>query len=76
MELPWPATSIAEQLALAVANMNLREALRAQSIRDPLTGWFNRRYMEETLERGFPRGSKPPAPVSHHARRGQFQAVQ
>jgi diguanylate cyclase (GGDEF)-like protein/PAS domain S-box-containing protein len=57
-EFPWPATSIADQLALAVANMKLREALRAQSIRDPLTGWFNRRYMEETLEREVLRAAR------------------
>ncbi len=64
MELPWPATSIAEQLALAVANMNLREALRAQSIRDPLTGWFNRRYMEETLERELSRAARNRRPLA------------
>ena len=63
-ELPWPATSIAEQLALAVANMNLREALRAQSIRDPLTGWFNRRYMEETLEREVSRAARNRRPLA------------
>ncbi|MGP8244620.1 MAG: diguanylate cyclase [Bryobacteraceae bacterium] len=39
----------AEQLAMALANLRLREALRAQAIRDPLTGLFNRRYMEESL---------------------------
>jgi len=43
--------TLAEHLALAVANLNLRETLRTQSIRDPLTGLFNRRYMEESLER-------------------------
>jgi len=64
VELPWPATSIAEQLALAVANMNLREALRAQSIRDPLTGWFNRRYMEETLEREISRAARNRRPLA------------
>jgi len=43
--------SIAEQIALTLANRRLRETLRAQSIRDPLTGLFNRRYVEESLER-------------------------
>jgi diguanylate cyclase len=43
--------TLAEHLSLAVANLNLRETLRIQSIRDPLTGLFNRRYMEESLER-------------------------
>jgi hypothetical protein len=42
------AATVAEQLALSLANLRLRETLRAQSIRYPLTGLFNRRYMEET----------------------------
>lgn len=33
----------------------LRDELREQAIRDPLTGLFNRRYMEETLERELAR---------------------
>ncbi|PIK71612.1 diguanylate cyclase, partial [Methylobacterium frigidaeris] len=39
----------AEHIALAIANMTLREQLRDQSIRDVLTGLYNRRYL---LERG------------------------
>ena len=64
VEFPWPAKSIAEQLALAVSNMNLREVLLAQSIRDPLTGWFNRRYMEETLEREIARAARSRQPLA------------
>lgn len=45
------ANMLAEHVGLSVANLRLREALRNQSIRDPLTGLFNRRYLEETLER-------------------------
>ena len=41
----------AEQVALTLGNLKLRETLRSQSIRDPLTGLFNRRYLEETLAR-------------------------
>jgi diguanylate cyclase (GGDEF)-like protein/PAS domain S-box-containing protein len=37
--------------ALVLNNAQLREALHEQSIRDSLTGLFNRRYMEETLKR-------------------------
>ena len=33
----------------------LQEELREQAIRDPLTGLFNRRYMEETLDRELAR---------------------
>jgi diguanylate cyclase (GGDEF)-like protein len=37
---------------------NLREKLREESIRDPLTGLFNRRYLEETLVREFARARR------------------
>ncbi len=47
------ATSVEDQLAMALANMKLREKLQDLSVRDGLTGLFNRRYMEETLEREF-----------------------
>jgi diguanylate cyclase (GGDEF)-like protein/PAS domain S-box-containing protein len=49
---------LAEQIALALANLKLRESLRNQSIRDPLTGLFNRRYMEESLEREMSRANR------------------
>ncbi len=42
---------VAERVALAIANLRLRESLQRQSIRDSLTGLFNRRYMETTVER-------------------------
>ena len=44
------AESMAEQIGLALANMRLREDLRQQAIRDPLTSLFNRRYMMDFLE--------------------------
>lgn len=50
--------AVAEQLALALANLQLREVLRNQSIRDPLTGLFNRRYTEETLARDLARATR------------------
>jgi diguanylate cyclase (GGDEF)-like protein len=40
---------LAENVALALVNENLRDRLRQQSIRDPLTNLFNRRYMEEAF---------------------------
>jgi len=58
------AQTVAEQLGLAVANLKLRETLRNQSIRDPLTGLFNRRYMEETLERELRRAERNQRPLS------------
>jgi len=40
----------ADNLALSLVSLKLREALKYQSIRDPLTSLFNRRYMEECLQ--------------------------
>jgi diguanylate cyclase (GGDEF)-like protein len=57
------AQTVAEQLGLAVANLKLRETLRSQSIRDPLTGLFNRRYMEETLDRELRRAERNERPL-------------
>ncbi len=45
------AVIISEHFGRALTNLNVREALRCQSIRDPLTGLFNRRYLEGALER-------------------------
>ncbi|HAT8369584.1 TPA: diguanylate cyclase [Legionella pneumophila] len=42
-------TAFAELTALALANVRLGESLRYQSIRDPLTGLYNRRYLEDFL---------------------------
>jgi diguanylate cyclase (GGDEF)-like protein len=50
--------TLAEQLELALANFRLRETLREQSARDQLTGLFNRRYMEESLDRELRRASR------------------
>ncbi|MCP3873311.1 MAG: diguanylate cyclase [Desulfobacteraceae bacterium] len=44
------ATIIAEHLALAIVNIKLRENLRRQSIIDPLTGLYNRRFLNESLK--------------------------
>jgi diguanylate cyclase (GGDEF)-like protein len=44
-------SAIADGMSLALANMGLREKLRNQALRDPLTGLYNRRYMEDCLQR-------------------------
>lgn len=43
--------AMADSMSLALSNIALREKLRTQSLRDPLTGLYNRRYMEDALER-------------------------
>jgi diguanylate cyclase (GGDEF)-like protein/PAS domain S-box-containing protein len=55
--------SLAEHLALSLSNLKLREKLHSQSIRDLLTGLFNRRYMEESLEREIHRAARGHFPV-------------
>ena len=57
------ASTFADQVGLSVSNLRLREALRSQSIRDPLTGLFNRRYLEETLEREIRRAVRSEQPL-------------
>jgi diguanylate cyclase (GGDEF)-like protein/PAS domain S-box-containing protein len=57
------ALTVAEDLALALANLRLRETLRSQAIRDPLTGLFNRRYLEETMEREINRVKRQGIPL-------------
>ena len=52
------AVSLAEDIALALANIRLRDVLREQSSRDALTGLFNRRYMEESLDRELRRAAR------------------
>jgi|GEM_PF-2631061 PAS domain S-box/diguanylate cyclase (GGDEF) domain len=39
-----------DAVKLALTNIKLKENLRQESIRDPLTGLFNRRYLEETMK--------------------------
>jgi diguanylate cyclase (GGDEF)-like protein len=41
---------IAENVGLAIANLQLREKLIELAVRDPLTGLFNRRFLDETLQ--------------------------
>lgn len=52
------ARTVADAIGLALSNIKLREKLLYQSIRDPLTGLFNRRYLEETLDRELSRAMR------------------
>ncbi len=56
--------TVAEQLALALSNLRLRESLVQQSIRDPLTGLFNRRHLEESLDLELHRAARRGEPIS------------
>jgi diguanylate cyclase (GGDEF)-like protein len=56
--------TVAEQLALALVNLQLRDTLRVQSLRDVLTGLFNRRYLDESLHREITRCERHGQPLA------------
>jgi diguanylate cyclase (GGDEF)-like protein/PAS domain S-box-containing protein len=45
------ADTLSEYLSLSLANVKLSESLSMQSIQDPQSGLYNRRFMEESLQR-------------------------
>lgn len=58
------AAAIAEQLALGISNINLREMLRRQSTVDALTGLYNRRYFDEAFKREVFRAERKNTPFA------------
>lgn len=56
--------ALTETVALSLVNLRLQEKLRNHSIRDPLTGLFNRRYLEESLELECSRAERSKQPIS------------
>lgn len=55
--------TVAHHLALSLANIHLRDRLREQAILDQLTGLFNRRYLDEALEREVIRAIRQQQPL-------------
>lgn len=51
---------LGEQTALAVANVFLHAEVAELALRDPLTGLFNRRYLDPAIEQLFSRRSRLP----------------
>jgi len=55
--------TFSERLSLSLGNLKLRKTLQTQSIQDPLTGLYNRRYLTEALEREMQRAIRHKRPI-------------
>ncbi|MGV8949025.1 MAG: GGDEF domain-containing protein [Candidatus Paracaedibacter sp.] len=56
--------TLVNQLSLSISAIKMRDLLKDQATRDPLTNLFNRRYLEETLQRELHRAQRHSTPVS------------
>jgi diguanylate cyclase (GGDEF)-like protein len=59
-----PLHEMIELISIAIAGLNLRSRLEHQSIRDSLTGLFNRHFMEIALDRELRRSARHDKPVA------------
>jgi diguanylate cyclase (GGDEF)-like protein len=57
------AKTVSCQISISIANLRLRDELRDLSVRDPVTGLFHKRYLEETLTRELARITWSGAPL-------------
>lgn len=58
------ALTVGETVKLVLSNLKLRESLRIQANHDPLTGLFNRRYLNDSLSRELNLSQRRGAPLS------------
>ena len=58
------AIALADAMSLSLSNLALRERLRTQALRDALTGLYNRRYIEDALERCADLAGRTKSPLS------------
>jgi diguanylate cyclase (GGDEF)-like protein len=58
------ATAIADAMSLSLSSNALREKLRNQALRDSLTGLYNRRFLEEMLDRLTQDAQRRDVPIS------------
>jgi|GEM_PF-4465474 len=56
--------TLVNQLFLSISGIKMRDLLKDQATRDPLTNLFNRRYLEEILQRELHRAQRHGTPVS------------
>ena len=67
MSLALPLADVgvlAESIGTTLGNLRLRDNLKRLSVRDALTGLFNRRHLEETLSLELPRAARGGSPLS------------
>jgi diguanylate cyclase (GGDEF)-like protein len=62
-DLRQMAVTLSEYLSLSIANVKLSESLSRQSIQDPQSGLYNRRFMEESLQREITRAARKVTPI-------------
>jgi diguanylate cyclase (GGDEF)-like protein len=58
------AVAVGETIKLVLSNLKLREKLREQANHDPLTGLFNRRYLDASLSRELSLSQRRSTPLS------------
>ncbi len=58
------AIRVIADAAMSLSNLKLQQQLKNLSVRDPLTGLFNRRYMEEFFEQELVRSKRKGTPLS------------
>lgn len=57
-------SALTDAVSLALSNIALRDKLRSQALKDPLTGLYNRRYMEDSLQRFVSLSQRSGTPAS------------
>ncbi len=55
--------NMADRYAMSLIDLRLRETLKIQAIRDPLTGLYNRRHMEASFYREISRAQRHDVPL-------------
>lgn len=63
LDLKQLSIMFSETVKLSLSNLKLHDELRYQTIHDPLTGLFNRRYLDETLPRELDMARRRNAPL-------------
>jgi len=56
--------TVAEGIKISLSNLRLRELMHLQANHDPLTGLFNRRYLDDTLPRELNHAIRKNSPIS------------